>query len=390
MTVEQYDQEFNMLSRFALEMVATEAARADKFVRGSVFNDIAKRLLKRVGPSKKYLPVVAVEGCLEPNFYIPAGNSICHNSVGDQERWHSGDSIDCSCKEVVYNPPLVASFKYKGTGTVVLPKVISAMNASKLLNKGTWSILASIVDTREPEVSLSSEPVIETENEEHLHEVLETLRANKLYAKFSKCEFWLKKELNMSLRRWFELVKDYDYEILYHLCNVNVVVDALGVLRTLKGYIVIWVVIDRLMKSAHSFQGNPLILLATIGMTLFEALYGKCCRSSVRWRKIEEGKAKSKFCRTIEILERIDPVAYHLALLPLFSTVHDVFHVSMLRKYVADLTHIVDFEPSQINENLSYKEQPVETFARKAKLLHNKGISLVKVLWQNLDVEEAT
>ena len=38
MTVEQYDQEFNMLSRFALEMVATEAARADKFVRGLRLN----------------------------------------------------------------------------------------------------------------------------------------------------------------------------------------------------------------------------------------------------------------------------------------------------------------------------------------------------------------
>ncbi|KAA0054872.1 gag protease polyprotein [Cucumis melo var. makuwa] len=69
-------------------------------------------------------------------------------------------SIDCSRKEVVFNPPSVASFKFKGAGTVVLPKVISAMKASKLLSQGTWSILASVVDTREPEVSLSSEPVV--------------------------------------------------------------------------------------------------------------------------------------------------------------------------------------------------------------------------------------
>ncbi|KAL0537403.1 hypothetical protein IC582_026381 [Cucumis melo] len=69
-------------------------------------------------------------------------------------------SIDCSHKEIVFNPHLVASFKFKGAGTVVLPKVISAMKASKLLNQGTWSILASVVDTRELEISLSSELVV--------------------------------------------------------------------------------------------------------------------------------------------------------------------------------------------------------------------------------------
>ncbi|TYK01563.1 ty3-gypsy retrotransposon protein [Cucumis melo var. makuwa] len=68
-------------------------------------------------------------------------------------------SIDYSRKEVVFNPPSAASFKFKEARTVVLPKVISAMKASKLLNQGTWSILASIVETREPEVSLSFEPV---------------------------------------------------------------------------------------------------------------------------------------------------------------------------------------------------------------------------------------
>ena len=52
-------------------------------------------------------------------------------------------SIDYSCKEVVFNPHSAASFKFKGAETVVLRKVISAMKASKVLNQGTWSILAS-------------------------------------------------------------------------------------------------------------------------------------------------------------------------------------------------------------------------------------------------------
>ncbi|KAA0050642.1 ty3-gypsy retrotransposon protein [Cucumis melo var. makuwa] len=69
-------------------------------------------------------------------------------------------SIDCFGKEVVFNPPSGPSFKFRGADIVCIPKVISAIKASKLLNQGTWGILASVVDTREQEVSLSSEPVV--------------------------------------------------------------------------------------------------------------------------------------------------------------------------------------------------------------------------------------
>ncbi|KAA0061189.1 ty3-gypsy retrotransposon protein [Cucumis melo var. makuwa] len=69
-------------------------------------------------------------------------------------------STDCSRKEVAFNPPSMASFKFKGEGSRSLPQVISATRARKLLSEGTWSILASVVDTREVDVSLSSEPVV--------------------------------------------------------------------------------------------------------------------------------------------------------------------------------------------------------------------------------------
>ncbi|KAL0556256.1 hypothetical protein IC582_004768 [Cucumis melo] len=103
----------------------------------------------------------------------------------------------------------------------------------------------------------------------------------------------------------------------------------------------------------------------------------------------KKGKLSPRFVGPFEILERISPVAYRLALPPSFSAVHDVFHVSMLRRFVADPTHIVDFEPLQINENLSYEEQPVEILAREVKKLRSQEISLVKVLWRNHGVEEA-
>ncbi|KAA0047082.1 pol protein [Cucumis melo var. makuwa] len=79
----------------------------------------------------------------------------------------------------------------------------------------------------------------------------------------------------------------------------------------------------------------------------------------------KKGKLSPRFVGSFEILKRIGPVAYRLALPPSVSAVHDVFHVSMLRKYVADLTHVVDFEPLQISEDLSFEEQPIEILARK-------------------------
>ncbi|KAA0046440.1 ty3-gypsy retrotransposon protein [Cucumis melo var. makuwa] len=92
----------------------------------------------------------------------------------------------------------------------------------------------------------------------------------------------------------------------------------------------------------------------------------------------------------LKILERIGPVAYRLTLPPAFSVDHDVFYVFMLRKYVADLTHVVHFEPLHINENLSNEEQLINILARQVKMLHNRGIALVKVLWRNDGAEEAT
>ena len=56
----------------------------------------------------------------------------------------------------------------------------------------------------------------------------------------------------------------------------------------------------------------------------------------------KRGKLLSRLTRPFEILERIGVVAYRLALPPRMSGVHEVFHVSMLRKYTPDPTHVVD------------------------------------------------
>ena len=57
----------------------------------------------------------------------------------------------------------------------------------------------------------------------------------------------------------------------------------------------------------------------------------------------ERGKLSPRFIGPFEILERIDTVAYRLALSPSMTGVHKVFHVSMLRKYTPDPAHVVDW-----------------------------------------------
>ncbi|XP_038882343.1 uncharacterized protein LOC120073598 [Benincasa hispida] len=101
-------------------------------------------------------------------------------------------------------------------------------------------------------------------------------------------------------------------------------------------------------------------------------------------------KLNPRFIEPFEILERVGTVAYWLALPPSLSIVHNVFHVFMLRKYVADSSHVVDYEPFHLNENLSYEEEPIQILAREVIVFRNKEIALVKVLWQNHQFEEAT
>ncbi|KAL0555997.1 hypothetical protein IC582_004500 [Cucumis melo] len=75
-------------------------------------------------------------------------------------------------------------------------------------------------------------------------------------------------------------------------------------------------------------------------------------KSVLRFEK--KGRLSPRFVGLFEILERIGLVVHRLALPPSLSAVHDVFHVSMLRKYVSDPSHVVDYEPLEIDENLSY------------------------------------
>ena len=102
------------------------------------------------------------------------------------------------------------------------------------------------------------------------------------------------------------------------------------------------------------------------------------------WKKIlqfgQKGKLSPRFIGPYEILERIGPMAYRLALPPELAKLHDVFHVSMLRRYRSDESNILPVQEIQVHEDFSYDEEPKEILARKVKRLWNKQVPLVKVL----------
>ena len=112
------------------------------------------------------------------------------------------------------------------------------------------------------------------------------------------------------------------------------------------------------------------------------------------WRKIlwfgKKGKLSPRFIGPYEILERIGPVAYRLALPSELAKLHNVFHVSMLRKYRYDESHILPVQDIQVQSDFTFDEEPKAILYREVKQLRNKQVSLVKVLWQHHSMEEAT
>ena len=104
----------------------------------------------------------------------------------------------------------------------------------------------------------------------------------------------------------------------------------------------------------------------------------------------KQGKLSPRYIGPFEIVDRIGPVAYRLDFPEELARVHNVFNISMLRKYISDPSHVLEATEIELRDDLSYEEQPVQILGREEKELRNKTISLVKVLRRNHLVEEAT
>ena len=104
----------------------------------------------------------------------------------------------------------------------------------------------------------------------------------------------------------------------------------------------------------------------------------------------KHGKLSLRFIRPFEILKRVGTVTYRLALPPSMLGVHEVFHVSMLRKYTPDPAHVVDWGQIEVDTDGTFEEGTMYILDRRDQVLQRKTVRLVRVLWRHYGVEEST
>ena len=100
-------------------------------------------------------------------------------------------------------------------------------------------------------------------------------------------------------------------------------------------------------------------------------------------------KLEPRYYGPFKILSRIGQVAYQLAL-PQNLQIHNVFHISVLKRYVHDATHVISWNDVQVEPEGDFLVEPDCILNKREILLRNRTIGQVKVQWKHLSPEEAT
>ncbi|WMV46149.1 hypothetical protein MTR67_039534 [Solanum verrucosum] len=109
-----------------------------------------------------------------------------------------------------------------------------------------------------------------------------------------------------------------------------------------------------------------------------EQLYSRAPRGVMRFGK--KGKLSPRYIIPDQISKRVGKVAYQLELPQVFTTVHPVFHISMLKKCMRDPSLIIPTEYIGIKDSLSYEEISVQILDREVRKLRTKEVASIKVL----------
>ena len=100
-------------------------------------------------------------------------------------------------------------------------------------------------------------------------------------------------------------------------------------------------------------------------------------KSAIRFRK--GIKLSPQFVGPFEILEKVGHVAYHLALPPHLHKIHNVFHVSILRHYIADESHKLNWKELQVSDEGTIRVKPLRILDRRDRKLRHHLVEQLKV-----------
>jgi hypothetical protein len=109
----------------------------------------------------------------------------------------------------------------------------------------------------------------------------------------------------------------------------------------------------------------------------------------IQWFGVK-GKLAPRYVGPFEIIEICGPVAYHLQLPPQLAAIHDIFHISQLRKCVKVPTEIIDPQTIEIESDLTYTEHPIRVLDTKERSTRRETIKMFKIQWDHHTEEEAT
>ncbi|GMI77235.1 hypothetical protein HRI_001392800 [Hibiscus trionum] len=113
---------------------------------------------------------------------------------------------------------------------------------------------------------------------------------------------------------------------------------------------------DRLKAASDRQKSNANLKRKEIEFTIGDCVFLKVSP----WKKVirfgRKGKLSPRFIGPSEVVERVGPIVYRLRLPPELKRIHDVFHVSKLRKYRSDPSHVMPVEDTELRPDLSYDE----------------------------------